>query len=115
MEAYLDNSATTKCAREVVETVVKAMQDDYGNPSSKHMKGVDAEQYIKQAAATIARSLKCQEKELVLRPAERNPTIWQLSEQLWQTSAAGITLSYQAWNILPSKSRLTFWRSRAFA
>ena len=55
MEAYLDNSATTKCAREVVETVVKAMQDDYGNPSSKHMKGVDAEQYIKQAAATIAR------------------------------------------------------------
>lgn len=62
MEAYLDNSATTKCAREVVETVVKAMQDDYGNPSSKHMKGVDAEQYIKQAAATIARSLKCQEK-----------------------------------------------------
>ena len=65
MEAYLDNSATTKCAREVVETVVKAMQDDYGNPSSKHMKGVDAEQYIKQAAATIARSLKCQEKELV--------------------------------------------------
>lgn len=41
------------------------MQDDYGNPSSKHMKGVDAEQYIKQAAATIARSLKCQEKELV--------------------------------------------------
>ena len=65
MEAYLDNSATTKCARKVVETVVKAMQDDYGNPSSKHMKGVDAEQYIKQAAATIARSLKCQEKELV--------------------------------------------------
>lgn len=65
MEAYLDNSATTKCAREVVETVVKVMQDDYGNPSSKHMKGVDAEQYIKQAAATIARSLKCQEKELV--------------------------------------------------
>ena len=65
MEAYLDNSATTKCAREVVETVVKAMQDDYGNPSSKHMKGVDAEQYIKQAAATIAKSLKCQEKELI--------------------------------------------------
>ena len=31
MEAYLDNSATTKCARKVVETVVKAMQDDYGN------------------------------------------------------------------------------------
>ena len=100
----------------LLKTVVKAMQDDYGNPSSKHMKGVDAEQYIKQAAATIARSLKCTGKRIgFLRQAERNPTIWQLSEQLWQTSAAGITLSYQAWNILPSKSRLTFWRSRAFA
>ena len=49
-----------------MNTVVKAMQDDYGNPSSKHMKGVDAERCsIEQAAATIARSLKCQEKELV--------------------------------------------------
>jgi len=108
MEAYLDNSATTKCAREVVETVVKAMQDDYGNPSSKHMKGVDAEQYIKQAAATIARSLKCQEKELVFTSGGTESNNMAIIEQLWQTSAAGITLSYQAWNILPSKSRLTF-------
>ena len=36
MEAYLDNSATTKCAAEVVETAVKVMSEDYGNPSSKH-------------------------------------------------------------------------------
>jgi len=35
MEAYLDNSATTKCAAEVVETAVKVMSEDYGNPSSK--------------------------------------------------------------------------------
>ena len=38
MEAYLDNSATTKCAAEVVETAVKVMSEDYGNPSSKQMK-----------------------------------------------------------------------------
>ena len=49
MEAYLDNSATTKCAAEVVETAVKVMSEDYGNPSSKHMKGVDAEKYIRAA------------------------------------------------------------------
>ena len=49
MEAYLDNSATTKCAAEVVETAVKVMSEDYGNPSSKHMKGVDAEKYIREA------------------------------------------------------------------
>lgn len=65
MEIYLDNSATTKCAPAVVEKVVKVMQEDYGNPSSKHMKGVQAENYIKEAAQTIARTLKCQEKEIL--------------------------------------------------
>jgi cysteine desulfurase len=65
MEAYLDNSATTKCTKEVADIVTKVMLEDYGNPSSKHMKGVDAEQYIKSAAAAIAKSLKCQEKEIV--------------------------------------------------
>lgn len=65
MEAYLDNSATTKCAAPVVDIVVKVMQEDYGNPSSKHMKGVEAERYIKAAAQTIAKTLKCQEKEIL--------------------------------------------------
>ena len=38
MQAYLDNSATTKCAPQVVDVCVKVMQEDYGNPPSKHMK-----------------------------------------------------------------------------
>ena len=109
MEAYLDNSATTKCAREVVETVVKAMQDDYGNPSSKHMKGVDAEQYIKQAAATIARSLKCQEKELVFTSGgteSNNMAI--IGTAMANKGPRESRFRIQPWNILPSKSRLTF-------
>lgn len=65
MEVYLDNSATTKCAPEVVQTVVKVMQEDYGNPSSKHIKGIVAENYIKDSAQTIAKTLKCQEKEIL--------------------------------------------------
>ncbi len=65
MEAYLDNAATTKCAAEVVDIVVKVMQEDFGNPSSKHMKGVAAENYIKNSAAVIAKALKCQEKEII--------------------------------------------------
>lgn len=65
MEAYLDNAATTKCANEVVDIVVKVMQADYGNPSSKHMKGVEAENYIKEATKIIAKALKCQEKEIL--------------------------------------------------
>lgn len=64
MEAYLDNSATTRVFPEVVELMVKTMSEDYGNPSSMHTKGVEAEQYIKEATKTFAQILKVQEKEI---------------------------------------------------
>ena len=47
MEAYLDNSATTRCLESVRDVVSKTMLEDYGNPSSKHMKGVESERYLK--------------------------------------------------------------------
>ena len=65
MEAYFDNAATTAVFPEVKDLMIKLMEEDYGNPSSLHMKGVEAEKYIKQAASQIAKELKCQEKEIV--------------------------------------------------
>lgn len=65
MEAYFDNAATTAVFPEVKDLMVKLLTEDYGNPSSLHMKGVEAEKYIKKAAEQIAREIKCQEKELV--------------------------------------------------
>ena len=41
MEAYLDNSATTRCYEEVADIVRKTMLEDYGNPSAMHQKGVE--------------------------------------------------------------------------
>lgn len=67
MEAYLDNSATTKCFEEVKDIVVKTMMEDYGNPSAMHLKGVEAERYVKEAASAIAKTLKVQEKEKIGR------------------------------------------------
>jgi len=64
MEVYLDNSATTKCYESVKNMVGKVMCEDYGNPSSMHKKGVDAERYVKEAKETLAKILKVQEKEL---------------------------------------------------
>ncbi|MBQ8803112.1 MAG: cysteine desulfurase [Tyzzerella sp.] len=64
MEVYLDNSATTRCYDSVRELVGRVMCDDYGNPSSMHKKGVDAEKYVREAKETLARILKVQEKEL---------------------------------------------------
>lgn len=65
MEAYLDNSATTRCSDKAAERMMKLLLEDYGNPSSLHMKGVIAEKYINEAKKQIAKTLKAQEKEIV--------------------------------------------------
>ena len=65
MQAYLDNSATTVCEPGVVEKVVQMMSVIYGNPSAMHNKGVEAENYIREAKEIIAKTMKVQEKELI--------------------------------------------------
>lgn len=64
MEVYLDNSATTKCYPEVGELVYKVMCKDYGNPSSMHRKGVEAEHYVKNAKDSLAKLMKVNAKEI---------------------------------------------------
>lgn len=46
------------------ELVYKVMCQDYGNPSSMHRKGVDAEHYIKDAKEILAKILKVNAKEI---------------------------------------------------
>ena len=65
MEVYLDNSATTRCFDEVAQLMYKIMCEDYGNPSSMHHKGVEAEQYLRYAKETLAKLLKVNEKEIL--------------------------------------------------
>lgn len=65
MKAYLDNSATTKVYDEVKDVVVKSMTEDYGNPSSMHLVGLEAENYVKAARESIAKLLKVNEKEIL--------------------------------------------------
>lgn len=64
-EIYLDNSATTRVYPEVSSLMCKIMLDDYGNPSSMHTKGVEAEKYVLDAYKEIAEVLKVKEKEIV--------------------------------------------------
>ena len=65
MEVYFDNSATTKVFPEVAELMTKIMCEDYGNPSSLHVKGVQAEQYLRYAKETLAGILKVKENEIL--------------------------------------------------
>lgn len=64
MEAYFDNSATTRCFDSVTDIMVKVMKEDYGNPSSMHNKGVEAENHVRYAKEVIAKSLKVTEREI---------------------------------------------------
>ena len=65
MQAYLDNSATTVCEPGVVDKVVQMMNEVFGNPSAMHNKGVEAENYVKEAKEIIAKTMKVQEKEIL--------------------------------------------------
>ncbi len=78
MEAYLDNSATTRCFEEVKDLVVKTMMEDYGNPSSMHMKGVEAEKYLKEAASAIAGTMRVQEKDIYFTSGGTESNNWAL-------------------------------------
>ncbi len=64
-EIYLDNSATTRCFPEVAELMSRIYLEDYGNPSSMHHKGVEAEKEIRNARQILAGILKVQPGNLV--------------------------------------------------
>lgn len=59
MEIYLDNCATTKVCDAAIEACLRAMREDYGNPSSLHRKGLDAENLVTAARKSAAAWLGC--------------------------------------------------------
>ena len=63
-EVYLDNAATTACCSDAAEAVRSALLADYGNPSSMHMKGIEAERVMRGATSSLASLLKVSEKEI---------------------------------------------------
>ena len=65
MKAYLDNSATTKPYKEVVEEMVLALTEDYYNPSAAYRNGFTVEKKIKSIRQNIARSLGVEDKHIV--------------------------------------------------
>ena len=49
MEAYFDNSATTRCSMGAKDIMVRALVEDYGNPSSLHGKGMQGERFVRRS------------------------------------------------------------------
>ena len=89
MEAYFDNSATTKVLDSVKDIVVKTMTEDYANPAAKHRKGMEAEQYIRDARKIIADTMKVQEKEILFTSGGSESNNMALIGTAWANQRAG--------------------------
>ena len=92
MEAYLDNSATTRCTEGVRDVVVRAMTEDYGNPSSQHGKGVEAERVLREARETLAATLKVSEKEIYFTSGATESNNWAIIGAAMANRRAGMHL-----------------------
>ena len=63
-EIYYDNSATTKTREEAAKLVYEMLTECYGNPSSLHRKGFEAQKRLDKAREQVASSLGCQSSEI---------------------------------------------------
>lgn len=65
MNAYLDNSATTKVCEKAKINMISALENCWGNPSSLHEKGIEAEALLTKARETVAKALSCAKEEII--------------------------------------------------
>lgn len=65
MSAYLDNSATTKPTKEVADKIYEMLTVKFGNPSSFHKEGLDANYEVRNARENIAKTLSCDADEII--------------------------------------------------
>ena len=61
---YFDNSATTPPAKEVIDAVISYMKESFGNPSSRHSLGLEAEKIVTEARKKVASALFCSPDEI---------------------------------------------------
>ncbi len=62
---YLDNAATTKVAKEVLDSMNPFFESKYGNPSSIHTMGQNARRYVEEARKQIANFINCESSEII--------------------------------------------------
>ncbi len=89
MEAYLDNSATTPVSEGVSQIVIKAMTEEFGNPSSKHLKGVEAERLLRDAKEKIAQTLHAEPGEIFFTSGGTESNNWALIGSALANKRAG--------------------------
>ena len=76
MEHYLDNAATTKVCDEAAQAALAAMTENYGNPSSTHTKGREANRLLESARKQVSAALGCASGELIFTSCGSESDNW---------------------------------------
>ena len=74
---YLDNAATTRVHKEVVEAMLPWLEEGFGNPSSMHEYGFRAKRAIEESRSIIAEHIGCESEEIFFTSggSESNNTV----------------------------------------
>ncbi|MCI9844943.1 cysteine desulfurase family protein [Flavobacterium pectinovorum] len=75
-KVYLDNASTTAIRPEVVQEMIKIMNDDFGNPSSTHSFGRNAKTIIELSRKNIAKHLNCSAQEIIFTSGGTEANNW---------------------------------------
>ena len=88
---YLDNNATTQMAPEVINAVTEAQSVVYGNASSMHTFGREAQRLVEDARANIADLLDCSSEEITFTSgaSEANNTVLMIAESIIRKRGSG--------------------------
>lgn len=107
--AYLDNSSTTKPSKSVVEYITKALEANWGNPSSLHRIGMEAEIALGEAREVVARSLNARTDEIIFTGSgtEANNTALLSALKAQKRGGRIITTAIEHPSVLETAKRLT--------
>lgn len=89
MEVYLDNAATTQALPEAVEAMREALLEEYGNPSSLHARGAQAERLVRQARERLATILGCRPQEIIFTSGGTEANSLAIRGTAWARHAEG--------------------------
>ena len=109
MEHYLDNAATTKVCDEAAQAALAAMTENYGNPSSTHTKGREANRLLEKARKQVSAALGCTPGELIFTSCGSESDNWAIIHG----AAAGNTSSAPPWSTTRCAAPWTSWRAGA--
>lgn len=94
MNIYLDNAATTKPSREVIESLCASMEDFYANASSLHKLGMECTKKINECRYELSKTINCSKDEIYFTSggSEGNNFILR---GLWKENLHVITTSFE--------------------